>query len=124
MEKEEQKLAVEGFSKLYLASLISWAKKSPEEFAESYGEHVTENIKLRIDLGKLIAKINKIEKCIDNLKPLTEEETGIKEMLKLAYKEDNIKNLETSFKTICHLEDFEIAIWNIKDILKDGEKDD
>lgn len=69
-------------------------------------------------------KITKVIEIINNLKPLSEEETGIKEMLKLAYSEDNIKNLETSFKTICHLEDFEIAIWNIKDILKNGEKDD
>lgn len=71
-----------------------------------------------LDNTVLNYKIHQISEYIDNLKPLTEEETEIKEMLKLAYKEDNIKNFETSFKTICHLEDFEIAIWNIKDILK------
>lgn len=71
-----------------------------------------------LDNTVLNYKIHQISEYIGNLKPLTEQETGIKEMLKLAYKEDNIKNLETSFKTICHLEDFEIAIWNIKDIIE------
>ena len=120
MSEEEQKMMIEGLSKIFTANLLTWAKKEPDEFIESYKNQISENIKLRIDTGKLIAKINKIEKYIKNLKPLSEEETGTKEMLKLAYKEDNIKNLETSFKTICHLEDFEVAIWNIKDILEDG----
>lgn len=65
--------------------------------------------------------IKEVREYINNMKPLNEEETDIKEMLKEAYSEDNIKGLEINFKTICHLEDFEIAIWNIKDILDKGE---
>lgn len=88
-----------------------------------------ENTEWKLENEKLTKKsykddviITKITEIINNLKPLTEEETGIKEMLKLAYSADNIKNLETSFKTICHLEDFEIAIWNIKDLLSGDDK--
>ena len=83
----------------------------------------SEVIKLSEKIEQLENNRDKAIEVITNLKPLTEEETGIKEMLKLAYSADNIKNLETSFKTICHLEDFEIAIWNIKDILK-GDSDE
>ena len=88
-----------------------------EEYKEEVFDSLDEKTKLEW-LYEMSEKLCNIEEYINNLKPLTEEETGIKEMLKLAYKEDNIKNLETSFKTICHLEDFEIAIWNIKDILE------
>ena len=66
--------------------------------------------------------ITKITEYIKNLKPLNEEETNIKEMLKEAYYDSDIKNTDINFKTICHLEDFEIAIWNIKSILESGDK--
>ena len=58
-----------------------------------------ENINLKL-------RINKAIENIENIKPLNEEETKTKEKLKKKY-----------LKTICHLEDFEIAIWNIKEIL-------
>lgn len=67
------------------------------------------------------SRINKAIEYINNLKPLNEEETDIKEMLKKAYYDSNVKGTEEHFKTICHLEDYEIAIWNIKNILTGGE---
>lgn len=89
---------------------------SPGQFKEYKGN-------LTNQINNLKQKINDIIEIINNLKPLSEEETEIKEMLKQAYSEDNIKNLEINFKTICHLEDFEIAIWNIKNILEGEENE-
>ena len=68
--------------------------------------------------------IKEIREYIDNLKPLTIVETSIKEQLKSAYnpKETSIKGTDKYFNALCHLEDFEIAIWNIKEIL-DKEKE-
>ena len=57
--------------------------------------------------------IKEIREYIDNLKPLTIVETSIKEA---------IKGTDEYFNAVCHLEDCEIAIWNIKEILdKVGE---
>lgn len=76
-----------------------------------------EFIKKDKEIARLNTIIQEIRRILKNIKPLNIKETDIKEMLKEAYKEDNIKGLEIYFKTICHLEDFEIAIWNIQDIL-------
>ena len=61
---------------------------------------------------------NRIDKAIEYIekqKPLSLDETRQKEQLKLAYKNSDI------FKTLCHLEDLEIALWEVKDILKEVE---
>ena len=50
------------------------------------------------------------------MKPLTLEETGLKEELKRQYYEKEklgIKNSRENFKMICHLEDFEIQYWEL-----------
>lgn len=68
--------------------------------------------------------IKEVREYIDNLKPLTIVETSIKEELKSAYnpKETSIKGTDEYFNAVCHLEDFEIAIWNIKEILDKENK--
>ena len=50
------------------------------------------------------------------MKPLTLEETGLKEELKRQYYEKEklgIKNSRENFKLLCHLEDFEIQYWEL-----------
>ena len=50
------------------------------------------------------------------MKPLTLEETGLKEELKRQYYEKEklgIKNSRENFKMLCHLEDFEIQYWEL-----------
>lgn len=63
------------------------------------------------------SKVNKALEYIEEQKPLSVDETRQKEQLKLAYKNSDI------FKTICHLEDLEIAIWELKAILKGVDKE-
>ena len=51
------------------------------------------------------------------MKPLTLEETGLKEELKRQYYEKEklgIKNSRENFKLLCHLEDFEIQYWELQ----------
>ena len=67
MNEEEQKLAIEGLSKFYLAHLITWVKKNPEEFAESYGKQMSENLMLKMDLGKVINRLGRITTYIKEL---------------------------------------------------------
>ena len=50
------------------------------------------------------------------MKPLTLEETGLKEELKRQYYEKEklgIKNSRENFEMLCHLEDFEIQYWEL-----------
>ena len=89
MNEEEQKLAIEGFSKLYLAHLITWAKKNPEEIANSYGEQVTENIKLRLEIDRLS---NEIDKAIKILNDRVEYDDGDFESMR--FQNDVIKALQ------------------------------
>lgn len=71
-----------------------------------------------------LTRINKAIECIKNIKPLSLEETALKESIKQAYYESShIKNCKESFDMVCHLEDFEIAMWNILEILG-GDVDD
>lgn len=60
----------------------------------------------------LLQRLSKALEYIEQQKPLSVDETRQKEQLKLAYKNSDI------FKTLCHLEDLEIAIWELKDILE------
>lgn len=60
----------------------------------------------------LLQRLSKALEYIGQQKPLSVDETRQKEQLKLAYKNSDI------FKTLCHLEDLEIAIWELKDILE------
>ena len=78
-------------------ALISIPKKQYIEYEQQREEN-----------EQLHSIIKEAREYIDNLKPLTIAETSIKEELKSAYK---------YFNVVCHLEDFEIAIWNIKEIL-------
>ncbi len=82
-----------------------------------------DNSNLKSQLQQKENIIKEVREHIDNLKPLTIVETSIKEELKSAYnpKETSIKGTDEYFNTVCHLEDFEIAIWNIKEILDKGE---
>ena len=51
------------------------------------------------------------------MKPLTLEETGLKEELKRQYYEKEklgIKNSRENFEMLCHLEDFEIQYWELQ----------
>lgn len=64
----------------------------------------------------LLQRLSKALECIEQQKPLNVDETRQKEQLKLAYKNSDI------FKTLCHLEDLEIAIWELKDILERNNK--
>ena len=64
-------------------------------------------------------RIERAIKYIKNIKPLSLEETALKESIKQAYNESShIKNCKESFDMVCHLEDFEIAVWNILNILE------
>lgn len=77
-----------------------------------------------LDICNLQMKIDKVIECIKNIKPLSLEETALKESIKQAYYESShIKNCKESFDMVCHLEDFEIAIWNILETLG-GDVDD
>ena len=68
--------------------------------------------------NKAQRRINKVIKYIKNIKPLSLEETALKESIKQAYYESYyIKNCKESFDMVCHLEDFEIAMWSILEIL-------
>lgn len=62
-------------------------------------------------------KVDKAIKYIEQQKPLSIDETRQKEQVKIFYINSDI------FKTICHLEDLEIAIWELKDILKGVDKE-
>lgn len=64
----------------------------------------------------LLQRLSKALEYIEQQKPLSVDETRQKEQLKLAYKNSDI------FKTLCHLEDLEIAIWELKDILERNNK--
>ena len=51
------------------------------------------------------------------MKPLTLEETGLKEELKRQYYEKEklgIKNSRENFEMLCHLEDFEVRYWELQ----------
>ena len=81
MNEEEQKLAIEGLSKFYLAYLITWAKKNPEEFAESYGKQMSENLMLKMDLGKVINRLGKIIAYIKENRLYDVNENCVNELL-------------------------------------------
>lgn len=90
---------------------------------ENYDELYKSYEKTQIELQQKDNIIKEVREYIDNLKPLTIVETSIKEELKSAYnpKKSAIKGTDEYFNAVCHLEDFEIAIWNIKEILDKGE---
>lgn len=108
---------------------------SKEEFIEKIKE-IKINVpdedffwKYNLEIYKILDKKEELQQRIDeaiesikNIKPLSLEETALKESIKQAYYESSyIKNCKESFDMICHLEDFEIAVWNILDILKREE---
>ena len=106
----------------YITNLQSKIKAYELFDNQKIAKQQEENERLRNQLQQKENIIKEVREYINNIKPLNEEETDIKEMLKEAYLKDNIKDLEINFKTICHLEDFEKAIWNIKEILDKGEE--
>lgn len=89
-----------------------------DEYLSEYHSRIVKDY-----IQELEDRNNKAIEYINKLKPLTIEETSVKEELKSAYSEDNIRNLDIYFKTVCHLEDFEIGIWEIKDILQGSDKE-
>lgn len=88
-------------------------------------ENLTQEDLNKLALERNIYKsiIDKIKELINNMKPLSLVETSIKEELKSAYnpKESSIKGTDKYFDTVCHLEDFEVQIWNIKELLEEVE---
>lgn len=51
------------------------------------------------------------------MKPLTLEETGLKEELKRQYFEESkqgVKNARDKFELLCHLENFELLYWELE----------
>lgn len=83
-----------------------------------YMKLVDANTELVDKMNDLQERIDKAIELCENIKPLSLEETGSKEYLK----ENYVLNYDF-FKTIKHLEDFEIAIWNVLEILKGEDKE-
>lgn len=61
--------------------------------------------------------IDELTQYVMHVRPLSINETGFKEYLKTQHRHD-----KEVFKTICHLEDFEIAIQGMIDILRGEDK--
>ena len=62
---------------------------------------------------------------MNDIKPLTLEETALKEEMKsrcLIKGQYVDEKAEDKFKMLCHLEDFEIQYWELKHILDELEK--